>query len=27
LNKLQKIALGRPSKIPLHMTIDFEGDF
>jgi len=27
LNKLQKIAVGRPSKIPLHMTIDFEGDF
>ena len=27
LNKLQKIALTRPSKIPLHMTIDFEGDF
>jgi beta-N-acetylhexosaminidase len=27
LNKLQKIAMARPSKIPLHMTIDFEGDF
>jgi beta-N-acetylhexosaminidase len=27
LNQLQKIALKRPSKIPLHMTIDFEGDF
>ncbi len=27
LNTLQKIALGRPSGIPLHMTIDFEGDF
>jgi beta-N-acetylhexosaminidase len=27
LNKLQKIALNRPSGIPLHMTIDFEGDF
>jgi beta-N-acetylhexosaminidase len=27
LNKLQKIAMSRPSKIPLHMTIDFEGDF
>ncbi len=27
LNKLQKIAIGRPSGIPLHMTIDFEGDF
>jgi beta-N-acetylhexosaminidase len=27
LNKLQKIALKRKSNIPLHMTIDFEGDF
>jgi len=27
LNRLQKIALKRPSGIPLHMTIDFEGDF
>jgi beta-N-acetylhexosaminidase len=27
LNKLQKIAMARPSGIPLHMTIDFEGDF
>ncbi len=27
LNKLQKIALARRSAIPLHMTIDFEGDF
>jgi len=27
LNRLQKIALSRPSRIPLHMTIDFEGDF
>jgi beta-N-acetylhexosaminidase len=27
LNQLQNIALKRPSKIPLHMTIDFEGDF
>ncbi len=27
LNKLQKIALKRPSGIPLHTTIDFEGDF
>lgn len=27
LNKLQKIAIGRGSGIPLHMTIDFEGDF
>jgi beta-N-acetylhexosaminidase len=27
LNKLQKIALGRRCRIPLHMTIDFEGDF
>jgi beta-N-acetylhexosaminidase len=27
LNRLQKIAMARPSGIPLHMTIDFEGDF
>ena len=27
LNQLQKIAINRPSGIPLHMTIDFEGDF
>jgi beta-N-acetylhexosaminidase len=27
LNQLQHIALNRPSKIPLHMVIDFEGDF
>jgi beta-N-acetylhexosaminidase len=27
LNKLQQIAMNRPSGIPLHMTIDFEGDF
>src|SRR5512136_660598 len=27
LNRLQKIAVGRRSGIPLHMTIDFEGDF
>ncbi|MBN1439504.1 MAG: glycoside hydrolase family 3 C-terminal domain-containing protein [Anaerolineales bacterium] len=27
LNNLQKIALGRPSGIPLHITIDMEGDF
>ena len=27
LNALQKIAMGRRSGIPLHMTIDFEGDF
>ncbi len=27
LNRLQKIALARPSGLPLHMTIDFEGDF
>jgi beta-N-acetylhexosaminidase len=27
LNKLQKIAMSRRSGIPLHMTIDFEGDF
>ena len=27
LNKMQKIAMGRPSGVPLHITIDFEGDF
>jgi beta-N-acetylhexosaminidase len=27
LNALQEIAMARPSGIPLHMTIDFEGDF
>jgi len=27
LNKLQEIALGRPAGIPLHITIDMEGDF
>ncbi len=27
LNRLQKIAMKRPSGLPLHMTIDFEGDF
>jgi beta-N-acetylhexosaminidase len=27
LNQLQRIAMNRPSGIPLHMTIDFEGDF
>ena len=27
LNKLQEIALNRPSGIPLHITIDMEGDF
>jgi len=27
LNKLQKIAMNRPSGIPLHITIDMEGDF
>ena len=27
LNQLQKIAMKRPSGIPLHMTIDMEGDF
>jgi len=26
-NRLQKMGLARPSGIPLHMTIDFEGDF
>jgi beta-N-acetylhexosaminidase len=27
LNNLQKIAMNRPSGIPLHVTIDMEGDF
>jgi beta-N-acetylhexosaminidase len=27
LNALQKIALSRPAGIPLHVTIDMEGDF
>lgn len=27
LNKMQRIAMNRPSGIPLHITIDFEGDF
>jgi beta-N-acetylhexosaminidase len=27
LNALQKIAIERPSGIPLHVTIDMEGDF
>jgi beta-N-acetylhexosaminidase len=27
LNTLQKIAMSRPSGIPLHITIDMEGDF
>jgi beta-N-acetylhexosaminidase len=27
LNQLQKIAMDRPSGIPLHITIDMEGDF
>jgi beta-N-acetylhexosaminidase len=27
LNRLQEIALARPSGIPLHVTIDMEGDF
>jgi beta-N-acetylhexosaminidase len=27
LNALQKIAMSRPSGIPLHVTIDMEGDF
>lgn len=27
LNKLQEIALNRPAGIPLHVTIDMEGDF
>jgi beta-N-acetylhexosaminidase len=27
LNKLQQIAMNRPTGIPLHITIDMEGDF
>jgi beta-N-acetylhexosaminidase len=27
LNKMQRIAMARPSGVPLHITIDFEGDF
>ena len=27
INKLQEYALNRPSGIPLHVTIDMEGDF
>ncbi|MBN2009335.1 glycoside hydrolase family 3 C-terminal domain-containing protein [candidate division KSB1 bacterium] len=27
LNKLQEIAMNRPSGVPLHITIDMEGDF
>jgi beta-N-acetylhexosaminidase len=27
LNRLQKIAMERPAGIPLHITIDMEGDF
>jgi beta-N-acetylhexosaminidase len=27
LNNLQKIAMSRPAGIPLHITIDMEGDF
>jgi beta-N-acetylhexosaminidase len=27
LNQLQKIAMDRPAGIPLHITIDMEGDF
>jgi beta-N-acetylhexosaminidase len=27
LNRVQSIALSRPSRVPLHVTIDFEGDF
>ncbi|MGO8838383.1 MAG: glycoside hydrolase family 3 N-terminal domain-containing protein [Limisphaerales bacterium] len=27
LNRLQEIAMNRPSGIPLHVTIDMEGDF
>jgi len=27
LNQLQKIAMSRPAGVPLHITIDMEGDF
>jgi beta-N-acetylhexosaminidase len=27
LNEMQQIAMNRPSGIPLHLVIDFEGDF
>jgi beta-N-acetylhexosaminidase len=27
LNQLQEIAMNRPSGVPLHVTIDMEGDF
>jgi len=27
LNRAQRIAMSRPSGVPLHITIDFEGDF
>ncbi|MEJ2628856.1 MAG: glycoside hydrolase family 3 N-terminal domain-containing protein [bacterium] len=27
LQRWQKIAMDRPSSVPLHITIDFEGDF
>ena len=27
LNKLQKLAMEQPAGIPMHMTIDMEGDF
>lgn len=27
LNKMQRIAMERPSGVPLHITIDMEGDF
>jgi beta-N-acetylhexosaminidase len=27
LNKMQEIAMNRPAGIPLHVTIDMEGDF
>jgi beta-N-acetylhexosaminidase len=27
INNLQKMAVGRPSGIPLHISIDMEGDF
>ncbi len=27
LNRLKEVAMARPSGVPLHITLDFEGDF
>ncbi|MBD3240668.1 MAG: hypothetical protein GF331_08805 [Chitinivibrionales bacterium] len=27
LNRLQELAMARPSGVPLHITLDYEGDF